>query len=279
MSQIVLMNFKQDDPRWQMMIGRGTMTMAQGGCGICSIADIVRKTPLEVGRYMEDQGFIYPSQGTTHEGVAITLKHFGVDGEMLTPGYINGQMASAYFNRAYDHCAAGYTCIFLMGGLQTNAGGRCRNSYWTNAGHYICVFMTRDGKMYVYDPASYARDGWHSITDTAGALENSFNGDVKKIWLTGQRSEESGGNMVNIPTVGPGSRGKYVRTMQELLDIAGIKGMDGQRLKLDGDAGANTIFAINAYQAIRRSQGVELGTNGQNDSHCGGAMWKDLITG
>ena len=279
MPSIILKNYKQFDPQWDMMIGRGTMTMAQGGCGICAIANIVRRNPLEVGRWMEAQGFIYPNEGTVHEGVAITLRHFGVDGEMITPGYVNGQMQSAYFGKAYGHASAGYTCIFLMGGLNSSAGGRCRNSYWTNAGHYITTFMAEDGRMYAYDPASYARDGWHSITDTAGNLTDSYNGNIKKIWLTNQRSTESGGNMVEIPTVGPGSRGKYVRTMQELLTAAGIKGMNGQPLKIDGDAGANTIYAINAYQAIRRSQGVELGTDGHNDDHCGGAMWKDLITG
>lgn len=276
---IRLLNNKQFDPAWHMMIGRGTMTMAQGGCGILALANALGLSPLVVGRWMESQGLIDPDQGTTHAGIVLTLRHFGADGQMLTSGYLNGQLFSDQFQTAYNHAAAGYVLIFLMGGLETRAGGQCRNSYWSNAGHYITVFMTRDGKLYVYDPASYARDGWHSITDTSGWLTDSFNGNVKKIWLTNIKWTEGETGDMGIPTVAPGSRGKHVKSLQILLNAAGIKGGDGRQLKEDGDAGSNTVFAINSYQAIRRSQGVELGTDGKNDSHCGDKMWHDIIVG
>lgn len=272
-------NYKQFDPAYHMIIGRGTMTMAQGGCGICATANIVGKNPVEVGTWMEQQGYIWPNEGTVHEGIVLTLKHYGIDSEYVTTEYLNGQMSSPYFNRLYDHVASGYCAILLVGGLLTKTPRPCRNSYFTNAGHYDTICGARDGNLLMHDPASYARDGFHSIVDVQGRLEDSFNGNIKKIVLVNYTWKESGGNMVEIPTVGPGSRGKYVKSMQELLSAAGIKGMDGQPLKIDGDAGANTIYAINAYQAIRRSQGVELGTDGHNDDHCGGAMWKDLITG
>jgi len=67
--------------------------------------------------------------------------------------------------------------------------------------------------------------------------------------------------------------------MQKLLRLKGIRGGDGQELKLDGDCGTNTVAAINAYQTIRRAEGVELGTDGKNDGFCGLAMWRDLLPG
>ena len=73
---IELDDFKQYDSKWHMMIGRNSMTMADGGCGICAIADAVGQNPIIVGRWMEQQGYIYPDQGTVHEGVVPNLKHF-----------------------------------------------------------------------------------------------------------------------------------------------------------------------------------------------------------
>jgi hypothetical protein len=37
------------------------------------------------------------------------------------------------------------------------------------------------------------------------------------------------------------------------------------------------VKAINAYQSDRRKQGVELGTDGHNDSVCGKKMWADIL--
>ena len=76
---IRVQNYKQFDPAYHMMIGRNSMTMAQGGCGICATANVVGKSPLEVGRWMESQGFIWPNEGTVHEGIVLTLRHYGID--------------------------------------------------------------------------------------------------------------------------------------------------------------------------------------------------------
>ena len=272
-------NYKQFDPAWHMMIGRGTMTMAQGGCGINATANIVGKNPVEVGTWMEQQGFIWPNEGTVHEGIVLTLRHYGIDSEYVTTEYLNGQMASPYFNRLYDHVYGGFCAILLVGGLLTRTPRPCRNSYFSNAGHYDTICGARDGKLLMHDPASYARDGYHSIVDVEGRLEDSFNGNIKKIVLIDYSWKEGNGDMVEIPAVRLGSRGKHVKTLQVLLNKAGFKGTDGRSLKEDGDAGTNTIFAINSYQTVRRAQGKELGTNGKNDSSCGKAMWSDLIIG
>lgn len=78
-------------------------------------------------------------------------------------------------------------------------------------------------------------------------------------------------------SVKKGSKGTSVLLCQEILKARGFKGADGKELKLDQDAGDNTIYAINSYQKERRTQGVELGTGGKNDGICGKKMWADLI--
>ena len=199
----MIQNYKQTDPRWAgMLIGQGSMTMAEGGCGVCAIADVVSVLPPVVATWMDSQGFIYPDAGTVHEGVVPTLEHYGSGGVMLTPGYINGQMSSVYFSEAFDHVAKGFCAIFLMGGTETRAGGRCRNDFWSKKGHYICICGARNGgELLAHDPAYAARDGWHSIVDYGGAYPDSYNGNTKKIWLTTTRWR--GGDLVEDGLWGP----------------------------------------------------------------------------
>lgn len=83
--------------------------------------------------------------------------------------------------------------------------------------------------------------------------------------------------MFEPSSVKKGSTGTSVLLCQEILKARGFKGADGKELKLDRDAGDNTVYAINSYQTARRKQGVELGTAGKNDGICGRKMWADLI--
>lgn len=85
-------------------------------------------------------------------------------------------------------------------------------------------------------------------------------------------------NVFVLSDIEIGSKGNKVLLLQEILRARGFNGADGKPLELDREAGANTIYAINSYQSERRKQGVELGTNGKNDSTCGKNMWRDLIS-
>lgn len=89
--------------------------------------------------------------------------------------------------------------------------------------------------------------------------------------------ERKSGYMFNPNVVRKGSKGTSVLLLQEILRARGFKGADGKDLALDKSAGNNVVYAINSYQSARRKQGVELGTNGKNDSSCGPKMWADLI--
>lgn len=255
----MIQNYKQTDPRWaDMIIGGRSMTMAEGGCGVCAIADVVDTIPPVVASWMDTQGFIDPVYGTEHAGVIPTLQHYGSDGDMLTPGYINGQNSSPYFTQVYDIVSCGYCAIFLMGGTQTKAGGACRTDYWSRAGHYICICGAKDGELLAHDPAWAARDGYHSIMDVTGSKVDSYNGNVKKIWTTVTRWK--GDDTVfdfEFKQVSAGDQGVDVLAVQEILKARGIKasarfGGDGEELTLDRSFGRNTRAAVMTYQSMEK---------------------------
>lgn len=63
-----------------------------------------------------------------------------------------------------------------------------------------------------------------------------------------------------LSTIKFGSTGTNVLLVQEILKARGFKGKDGQPLKLDGEAGENTMFAIASYIETRKKQGADLGS-------------------
>lgn len=82
-----------------------------------------------------------------------------------------------------------------------------------------------------------------------------------------------------MKTVILNSKGTDVVALQAILRSQGFVGQDGKPLSIDGHAGDNTIFAINAYQKMLRAYDIECGTNGHNDSSCGSKMWECLLGG
>lgn len=62
-----------------------------------------------------------------------------------------------------------------------------------------------------------------------------------------------------FPTIYRGSEGGHVRTVQSILTSRGFYGIDGKPLKLDGQAGDNTMHAIAMYIRARKADGADLG--------------------
>ena len=107
---------------------------------------------------------------------------------------------------------------------------------------------------------------------------NRVNGFGRPRYSASASSQIGGSSyMFTCKEVKKGSVGNHVLLLQEIFKARGINGKDGKPLSLDGNAGDNTIYAINAYQSMRRKQGVELGTNGVSDSVCGPKCWADII--
>ena len=82
---------------------------------------------------------------------------------------------------------------------------------------------------------------------------------------------QTGGHYMFEPkTVKKGDSGLSVLLLQEILRARGFKGKDGKDLKLDREAGENTIHALKEYQKSRKGV-LEV------DGICGTNTWKDLI--
>lgn len=88
---------------------------------------------------------------------------------------------------------------------------------------------------------------------------------------TNKPTTQTGGNYMFEPKmVSKGDNGLSVLLLQEILRARGFKGKDGKDLKLDRDAGTNTIYALTKYQESRKGV-LEV------DGICGINTWKDLI--
>lgn len=92
--------------------------------------------------------------------------------------------------------------------------------------------------------------------------------------VAGEKIEDNdkGGNgyMFKPEKIKKGSTGTSVLLLQEILKARGFKGKDGKELKLDRDAGTNTIHALTKYQESRKGV-LEV------DGICGEKTWRDLI--
>lgn len=88
---------------------------------------------------------------------------------------------------------------------------------------------------------------------------------------TNKPTIQTGGHYMFEPkTVKKGDSGLSVLLLQEILRARGFKGKDGKDLKLDREAGENTIHALTKYQESRKGV-LEV------DGICGTNTWKDLI--
>ena len=74
--------------------------------------------------------------------------------------------------------------------------------------------------------------------------------------------------MFTTETVQNGSKGASARLLQKLLRGLGYYGANGKMLSIDGDAGTNTIHALQSYQ---RSNGLTA------DGICGPVTWAKII--
>lgn len=86
-----------------------------------------------------------------------------------------------------------------------------------------------------------------------------------------ENNKPTGGDYMFKPaTVRKGDKNTSALLLQEILRARGFKGKDKKELKLDWEAGENTIYALKEYQKSRK--GVL-----EADGICGTNTWKDLI--
>lgn len=86
-----------------------------------------------------------------------------------------------------------------------------------------------------------------------------------------ENNKPTGGDYMFKPaTVKKGDKNTSALLLQEILRARGFKGKDKKELKLDWEAGENTIHALTKYQESRKGV-LEV------DGICGEKTWKDLI--
>lgn len=83
--------------------------------------------------------------------------------------------------------------------------------------------------------------------------------------------------MYDFKTVKYGSSGLSVFILQSMFRGLQFVGADGKPIDIDGEAGANTIYAINQFQKTQISYGFDVGTNGKPDGVFGKKCWLRLL--
>ena len=89
-----------------------------------------------------------------------------------------------------------------------------------------------------------------------------------KSYLEGAESVRKGEYMTSFVNVHKGTNGADALTVQRLLYAQGYKGADEKVLKLDGDFGTNSEFALKAFQ---KASGLK------DDGDCGPKTWAKLF--
>lgn len=87
-------------------------------------------------------------------------------------------------------------------------------------------------------------------------------------------NETGGNNTVNVelPIIKQGSKGEAVKTIQRLLNALGYGDQNRAALKVDGDAGVKTIYALRLFQNDNRA------ACGSVDGICGAKTWRAILT-
>lgn len=229
-------NYKQTDSRWSGVSYAGE-TMYSAGCGPTAVADVLDKLPTEIASWMSNHGYASNGSGTYQSGITACIKAYGHSCNQITNSSRAGVM-NDYTFETFKSCIQNGCCgILLMGGQRTG----CRNSYWSNAGHFIAVVGYSNGKYNVYDPAYAARDGYHDWADFQGNIKHVYTTDIK--WEYGDSTVSSDYcHEFKCDQIGSGAQGKTVKLLQTLL-----KGR-GWNLKIDGSFGKATYDVVVAIQ-------------------------------
>jgi len=138
-------DFKQYSSKWgsKMYSSRGnpTQTMKKAGCGPTAAADVVYDladksvTPYTLALLFVEKGFRLDGQGTKPVCFKWTAKKYGLKFKKL-----------AGLEEVVSCLDKGGLVVAHMG-----------KGYWTNGGHYICLWAYKDGYLYACDPGSSKR--------------------------------------------------------------------------------------------------------------------------
>ena len=147
----------------------------------------------------------------------------------------------------------------------------------TYTGNMMNYFRSAAGKKYfvvlqgayLTDPG-HARRGDINLNVAHHVNVTVDNGENVGNEIPDNPNTKTGGSgyMFSVGNVQNGSKGNDVKLLQRLLKSNGFRGADGKLLTIDGDCGANTVYAIKAYQ---KKKGLSA------DGIAGPATWKSIL--
>lgn len=127
-------------------------TIASSGCGVTCAAMAIQTlrpdkkvTPITTANWSMAHGYKALNQGTYYTYFVPQFKEYGLECERLNTNSIYHTINSPIHDIAKARLKAGNMIIACMG-----------KGNWTSAGHYILVYMLKDGYVYINDPASTA---------------------------------------------------------------------------------------------------------------------------
>ena len=145
----------------------------------------------------------------------------------------------------------GHTAMYCGGGKIVHARGQSYGSPASgDQGTEIAV-------------TNYSRSKWQYVLRYKGSASGSVN-------LTETLMSSIALTTVKLTEIRQGSTGPLVSTLQAILDLYGYKGKDLLPIEIDGEYGANTAYAVMAFQ---KAAGIT------SDGICGAATWKRLLSG
>lgn len=213
--------YNQYDSPWGSKNYNGSSTMAGGGCGPTSCANILHNvdptiTPLTTMKYMQTHGdkdhkkFAIYGQGTAWNGITQCLKFYGAQ-KVATPD------VSKSMTKVWEVLSKGHVAIFLM---RYSKG--LKGPTWTTSGHYIAItgYKYKNKKHYVrvQDSGGRKHDGWYCYeTQMRGWIYRAWTCIAKDIQVI---QKPTGYYALDIPspTIKYGDSGMEVKQLQKFLN-------------------------------------------------------------
>ena len=158
-----------------------------------------------------------------------------------------------------------------LGTVWKNRGAQIKTGlYWTRKTKAKAVLIESFFCDNASDYAKAKKLGYdaHGKLIAEGILGKSISGSAGD--KPGSKPETGGDYVFKPATVKKGDKNTSALLLQEILRARGFKGKDKKELKLDWEAGENTIYALKEYQKSRKGV-LEV------DGICGTNTWKDLI--
>ena len=245
--------YRQADSRWGSLgYPTKTYSFAGNGCGCCACLHVLIEqdkyknwTPKDLRPYMVDKGFATKGNGTTWNGIKLTLEHYGNK-------VINHATMDSIFNTLNERKKQGLPCLGVILFRAGSKGGIT----WTAGGHYVAFsdYKVSNGKHYFYTKDSGGRhhDGWY-------CYETTMRGLIPQIWSAlptdakpqsaaqpstpATQTTQSYGGKFPTPTIKKGNKGTNVKNLQKFLNWYG-----NYKLTVDGIFGNNTLKAVKDFQ-------------------------------